>query len=397
MRGSGYFSTEGTMKITDISIRQLNRPPHKIKATPRRSSWGEEAEVANPMSRYPKVKRHRSMWGPKWEGAWCKVTAEDGTWGLGSIWPARPLVSVIEHFSSQLVGESCFATEKLADMMFRMTKGYGTAGLASYAISAVDLALWDLKGKLFAEPVYNIVGGPQKDRIYCYCTGNDVDWYRELGFTAFKLACPYGPADGMDGIHRNDEFVGKAREQIGDKCELMLDCWMAFDVEYTVRLAEVLRPYRLKWMEECLLPEDLDSHVALRERLPWQALSTGEHWYTSMPFQWAINHRVVDILQPDINWCGGMTVCRKICGAAEAAGIDVILHGGGNTVFGQHLSYSMPSVPWAEYYVDTPPGVPLEDVWRLPGQAVPKDGYIVPNDAPGFGLEIPEEWLMPFP
>jgi hypothetical protein len=125
----------------------------------------------------------------------------------------------------------------------------------------VDLALWDLKGKLLQQPVYTLLGGPARERIFCYCTGNDVDWYKELGFKAFKLACPYGPADGLDGIRKNEEFVAQAREVIGEESDLMLDCWMAFDVEYTVRLAETLRPYRLKWMEECLIPEDMDGHV----------------------------------------------------------------------------------------------------------------------------------------
>src|SRR5690606_8674099 len=154
--------------------------------------------------------------------------------------------------------------------MFRLTKPYGTPGLASYAISAIDLALWDALGKLVEQPVYKLLGGPHHSPIFCYATGNDIDWYQELGFKAFKLACPYGPADGLDGRRKNEEFVAKARGTSGDDCEGMLDCWMAFDVEYTVRLAERLRPDKLRWMEECLIPEDLDAHVALRERLPWQ-------------------------------------------------------------------------------------------------------------------------------
>ena len=101
-------------------------------------------------------------------------------------------------------------------------------------------------------------------------------------------------------------------------CELMLDCWMAFDIEYTVRLAETLRPYRLKWIEECLMPDDHDAHVAVRDRLPWQTLATGEHWYTALPFQWAISHHVVDILQPDINWVGGFSTCQEIAAIAGA-------------------------------------------------------------------------------
>jgi L-rhamnonate dehydratase len=349
------------------------------------------------MSRYPKLKSHRSLWLPKWEGVWCKVTVEDGTMGLGYTSHGRPVASVIEdHLAPQLVGEDCLAIEKLADMMFRMTKPYGSTGLASYAVSAIDLALWDLRGKLFNKPVYELLGGPQKDRIFCYCTGNDVDWYQELGFRAFKLACPYGPADGLDGIKKNEEFIARVREQIGDECELMLDCWMAFDVEYSVRLAETLRPYKLRWMEECLIPEDFDAHVALRQRLPWQTLATGEHWYTHVPFQWALNHKVVDIVQPDINWCGGVTTCQKIAMAADAAGTSVILHGGGNTAFGQHFSYATPSVPWLECFIGTPPGVPLEEAWRLPGESYPRDGWLIPSNAPGFGLEIPEAWLQAF-
>lgn len=385
------------MKITEIRAMRLNTPAHAHQTQARRPSWWEEAEVANPMSRYPKVKAHRNLWLPQWEGVWCKVTAEDGTWGIGSTSHGRPVAAVIDdHLAPQLVGEDCLATEKLSDMMFRLTKPYGSTGLASYAISAVDLALWDLRGKLLGQPVYKLLGGAQKERIFCYATGNDVDWYQELGFRAFKLACPYGPADGLDGIDKNEAFVARVREQIGDQCELMLDCWMAFDVEYTVRLAERLRPYRLKWMEECLIPEDFDAHIALRQRLPWQTLATGEHWYTHVPFQWAASHGVADILQPDINWCGGVTTCQKIAAIADAAGISVIMHGGGNSVFGQHFSIATPAVPWLECFVGTPPGVPLAEGWRLPGQAIPQDGWLTPNDAPGFGLDIPAAWLTPF-
>ena len=387
------------MKITEIQAMRLNMPPSQPPKSPaRRPSWAEEAEVANPMSRFPKVKRHRILWLPnKWETVWCKVTLEDGTWGLGSTDHGRAVAAVIDdHLAPQLVGEDVLASDKVADMMFRLTKPYGSTGLAAYAVSAIDLALWDARGKLLEKPVYRLLGGPHKERLYCYATGNDIDWYQELGFTAFKLACPYGPADGLAGLHKNEAFVARVREQIGEACELMLDCWMAFDVEYTVRLAETLRPYRLKWIEECLIPEDFEGHIALRQRLPWQTLATGEHWYTPLPFQWALRHQVVDILQPDINWCGGLTTCLKITAAAEASGASVILHGGARNPFGQHFSFGAAAVPWLEYFIGSPPGVPLEEAPRLPGQVVAKNGWLEPQDAPGFGLEIPEAWLTPF-
>jgi L-rhamnonate dehydratase len=198
------------------------------------------------------------------------------------------------------------------------------------------------------------------------------------------------------GLHKNEAFVAQAREQVGAECDLMLDCWMAFDVDYSVRLAEILRPYRLTWLEECLIPEDFDGHLALRQRLPWQTLATGEHWYTVLPFQWASSHRAVDILQPDINWCGGLTICQKIAGIAAAGGQKVILHGGGNTAYGQHFSYASRAVSWCEYFVGTAPGIPLEQAGHWPGLALPKDGWLLPSDAPGFGLDIPEAWLTPY-
>ncbi len=392
-----FLESEIMHKITDIQAVRVNFPERPPTTPPRRESWWVNDEVANPMSRYPKVKRHRNLWRPKWENLWCKVTLEDGTWGLGSTSHGRPVAAVIDdHLAPMLIGEDGLAIERLSDMMYRLTKPYGTAGLASFAISAIDLALWDAKGKALNQPVYSLIGGPQKDKLFCYVTGNDVDWYQELGFKAFKLACPYGPADGLDGLHKNEELIARVREQIGDDCELMLDCWMAFDVEYTVRLAERLRPYKLKWIEECLLTEDLDAHVELRQRLPWQGLSTGEHWFTHVPFQWALRHNVVDILQPDIEWVGGLTTCIKIAHAAEAAGKHVMLHAGGRNPFGQHFSYAMAAVPWLEYFMAADPGVPLAETITIPGQAVAEAGYLVPNNGPGFGLGIPEAWIEPF-
>jgi L-rhamnonate dehydratase len=385
------------MKITNIQAVRINMPRPEPKTQARRDGWDKVTEVANPMSRFPKVKRHRSLWTPAWEAVWCKVTLEDGTWGVGSTSHGRPVAAVIDdHLAPNLIGEDIFPLEKIADMMFRLTKPYGSTGLASYAVSAVDLALWDALGKLLDKPVYQLLGGPHKEKMFCYATGNDVDWFLELGFRAFKLACPYGPADGLDGLRKNEDLIAQTRELIGDECELMLDCWMAFDVEYTVRLAETLRPYRLRWMEECLIPEDLDAHAALRQRLPWQMLSTGEHWYTHVPFQWAANHKVADILQPDINWCGGVSTCRKIAQIADAAGLSVMLHGGGGNAFGQHFSIAMPSVPWLEYFVGSAPGVPLAELPRLPGEAIPQDGWLIPGDGPGFGLDVPPEWIEPF-
>ena len=393
------------MKIKSIRAVQINLPeigplakPSKVKyETARRPPWVESGPVANPMTRYARYAEYRPSWTPSWPDFGCVVEAEDGTWGFATANHGRPVAALIDDYiGPRLIGESCLATEKCYDMMVRMGAPFGATGLHAYATSAIDLALWDLKGKLLERPVYELLGGPARDELFCYSTGGDTDWYMELGFTATKLPCPCGPADGIDGLERNVELVARTREEVGPKVELMLDCWMAFDIEYAVRLAEELRPYKLKWMEEMLRSEDFDAHATVRERVPWQTLATGEHWYTTVPFQHAASRHLVDILQPDIQWVGGLTAITKICAIAEAVGISVIPHAGGNTPYGQHACYALPAIPWTECFVAAPPGVPPEDAVRLPGVAAPKDGRMVPSDGPGFGVQITEDQLSPF-
>jgi L-rhamnonate dehydratase len=194
------------------------------------------------------------------------------------------------------------------------------------------------------------------------------------------------------------------RDLIGAEAELMLDCWMTFDVDFTVRLAERLRPYRMRWLEEYLDPEDLAGHVAVRERVPWQTLAGGEHLYTRYPFAQVIAARCLDILQPDITWVGGLTETIRICHMAAAANLPVILHGGGLNQWGLHLSVAMPNVPMVEFFIGSDPGVALEEqiasrrdlIWGPALRAVPRDGRIAPADGPGFGLELDDDWFEPY-
>jgi len=377
------------MEIERIYAVDLDLPHPEPETDPRREAWSEEARVANPMTRYPRYTDVRASWTPDLGGLGCVVEASDGTKGFATGSHGTPVASLIdEYLGPRLEDEDPMAIEKIHDMATRMCAPFGAAGLASYAVSAIDLALWDLKGKLLERPVYELLGGPARDELTCYATGNDTDWYMELGFEATKLACPYGPPDGRDGLRRNVDLVADRRETVGDDVEIMLDCWMAFDEAYTVRLANELAPYDLKWIEETLPPEKLDAHESVRERLPGQTLATGEHWYTVDRFQQAAARRLVDVFQPDINWVGGLTAVRKICDVAEAAGISVIPHGGATTPYGQHACYALPAIPRGEYFVGSPPGVPLEETVSLPGTPVPEDGRLVPDDGPGFGVDL---------
>jgi L-rhamnonate dehydratase len=392
------------MKIRSIRAFPIDITPHP-STPPRAPRLPDAGRFVSPLARYPEWRRDPSRWqgSARWHRTACVVTAEDGTWGFGMSLLSGPVVSIInDHLAPNLAGEPCLATEKLYDLMNRMTAQYGRTGVASYAISAVDTALWDLKGKLLSVPVYALLGGPQKERIFCYGSNTilaygleeSLSWYLELGFKAVKVFLVYGPADGLEGLHRNVEMVARAREIVGDDVELALDCWMSLDLEYAVRLIEELRPFKLKWVEDILLPEDEQGYVRLRQRVPWQTLATGEHWYTPHPFARAAAEGLVDIFQPDALWAGGITALVRIGHIAEAFGQSMIAHAGMNYPFGQHLSFALPAVAWGERSEGvSPPGVPLEEMVALPGTPVIRDGYLTPSDAPGFGLEIDEAWL----
>jgi L-rhamnonate dehydratase len=385
------------VKIKEIKAFSIKLAPQIKTASrvPRQETRG----FRGPMTRYPGYRERMD----RWNRTACLVTAEDGTTGFGISPHGGPCVNIInEQFAPLLTGENCMATEKLWDLMNRGVAHFSPMGLTSHAISAVDVALWDLKGKLLERPVYELLGGPQKDRIFCYASNTDrsygiensLKWFLELGFKAVKVFLVHGPDEGLEGLRRNEEDVALARRTVGDEVEVAVDAWMGLDVEYTVRLVEALKPYRIKWLEDYLFPDDFEAYDQVRRRVPGQTLATGEHWYSPKPFSAAARRGLVDIFQPDVLWVGGISSALRICHIAEVAGISVIPHGSMNYPYGQHVAFSQPAVFWGERSEGvSPPGVPLEEMVLLPGTPIIRDGYLVPSDAPGFGLEITDKWL----
>ncbi len=143
------------------------------------------------------------------------------------------------------------------------------------------------------------------------------------------------------------------------------------------------------------MPTDLEGHIALKRAAPWMPIATGEDHHGRHAFRQLVEHRCVDVLQPDINWCGGLSEAVKIYTIGEAAGLISIPHGGANSPFGQHFAMALPESPMAEYWLGTDPGIPLEEVRPLPGMAMPRNGSVVPSDAPGFGLSIDSDYIAP--
>jgi L-rhamnonate dehydratase len=386
-----------TVRIVAIRSVSIDFPVTRATSKPRRPAATESNLRIHPINKYPEFSRGRE----KVPGAipsdfWVQVIADDGTFGIAPGSWGKPTEFLVEElFAPLLVGRDCLATELSSDIMWRASQRQGPDGLVSVARSAIDLALWDLKGKLLGQPVYTLLGGPVREKIPLYCTTDDLDWGLELGFDQFKISNPAHYDDGIAGLNAIEEAVSKARETIGPARELMLNPVMSFNVEYTLRVAECLRPYRLRWLEEPLMPGDPAGYEELKRAITWLPLATGEDHYGRHSFRQLLERRAIDVIQPDIRWCGGLTELVKIYNLAEAFGVITVPHFAANNPYGQHFAFAMPESPVAEYFINSAPGVPLEEARKVPGVAVPTDGYLVPSDAPGFGVEVAEEWIRP--
>lgn len=385
------------MKIKSIETFRLVLPPKQPSTKSRRTNYNSRVKRAHPINKYPEFPRSQGkIPGQSTKEIWVKITAENGVYGLGNSrgWAEVLDLFIRQHFVPLLLGRDCFATDFLNDLMWRMSHRAGPAGIATLARSVMDLALWDLKGKLLEKPVYSLLGGPSRDAVTYYCTGDDIDWAMELGFTGFKLSNPVFHEEGTQGLNILEDKIAKAREMVGPNAELMLNPTGSYNVEFAARVMERLKPYGLRWLEEPLMNHDIAGLVELKRAVPTVPIATGEGLQGRHIFRELVERRCVDILQPDIRICGGLTEAIKIYTIGESAGLATIVHAG-FTAAGQHYSFAMPECPMAEYWLGSDPGVPLEETHRIPGVPVPVNGRLVPSDAPGFGFEILECQLMP--
>lgn len=352
--------------------------------------WIVDTPIANPMSIYEQYKANRTSWGINALGTVVvEVELDNGIIGIGTSIGGDPACYIIErHLNRFIEGQDPRDVELIWDQMWRGTMNYGRKGLPIQAISAVDLAIWDCLGKLHDEPVYNLIGGKTKDRLRVYATTARPDKAKEMGFIGAKIPCAYGPGDGDEGLKKNIEIIAAAREAVGPDFPLMLDCYMSLSVPYTIKLAQAMKPYNFRWIEECLPPDDYEGYAELKRRIDWMLVTTGEHEYTRYGFRQLIERKAADILQPDINWVGGLTESLKIYSMAAAYDIPCVPHG--SSVFSYHMQYARTNAPFAEFLIMSPQAdriVPLFGDLFV-DEPVPKDGYLDLPDKPGWGVEL---------
>ena len=272
--------------------------------------------------------------------------------------------------------------ESLWDDMYAHTLAYGQKGLAIMAISGVDLALWDLRGKADQSPVVRLLGGQTGQEIPTYTTLWDDPSDEQLAqHRAFKMHMERH--SGADPVTAVVAAVQRLRSRLNSDQQLMLDAWMRWDVATTLAVDREIQGLGIGWIEEPLPADDLDGYRQLRAEMSLP-IAGGEHEFTFRGFRPLIDERLHDILQPDVCWCGGLTQLIQIYQAAQSTGLRVCPHRGAE-LWGLHALAALDQQPLAES------GRPWM-TW-VGGQPAIQDGTIRLTDRPGFGAIIDEDNL----
>ena len=327
--------------------------------------------------------------------AYVEIETDEGALGIfGPIFEESAHL-IRTKLTPHLVGQDPLAGERLWDVLYRQDR-HARKGYEMMAISAVDCALWDLRGKILDLPVHRLLGGPTRDRVPCYASmlGSSLDpgLVRERaqevvaqGFRAQKWFFRYGPGDGLEGLERNVALARTVREAVGPTIEIMFDAWMGWDLTYTLRMLERIAEFRPRWMEEAVPPDRIGDFAAIRRAGHGVPIATGEHEYTRWGFLQLLQADAVDVIQADPDWCGGISELVKICTLASAFGRHVVPHGHSLEAAVQVIAAQPPGTcPMAEFLLRSQP---IAQHFHLdPPQ--PVDGAVPLPTRPGLGIVI---------
>jgi L-rhamnonate dehydratase len=336
-----------------------------------------------------------------------EVFTDDGLLGIGNAALAPQVTKqVIDlYLKPLLIGRDPWDIEFLWQTMYRKTMAFGRKGIGIVAISAIDIALWDILGKSAKQPVYRLLGGRTKPRIPVYASRlysvelNELEAeakrYKKEGYKAMKLRFGWGPTDGAAGMQHNLALVHAVREAVGDGVDVMADAYMGWTLDYAKRMLPLLEPFHLRWLEEPVIPDDVLGYAELKSygRVP---IAGGEHEFTVYGFRDLLQARALDYIQFDTNRVGGITQARKIAALAEAYSVPVIPHAG--QMHNYHVVMASLNSPMAEYFPVVDVEVGNELFWYIfNGEPKAKDGSIdLDERVPGLGLTINEAALEKF-
>jgi L-alanine-DL-glutamate epimerase-like enolase superfamily enzyme len=336
-----------------------------------------------------------------------EVMTDTGLVGIGeaALSPRLAKQAIDLYLKPILIGADPLDIEYLWQSMYRWTMAFGRKGVGMTAISAVDIALWDLFGKATHQPVFRLLGGRTKRRIPVYASrlysqpldalAAEAKAYKDAGYAAMKLRFGWGPTDGAAGMQKNVDLVRTVREVVGDGVDIMADAYMGWNLDYARRMIPRLESFHLRWLEEPVIPDDLAGYVELKKmgRIP---IAGGEHAFTQFEVRDLLEARAVDYLQIDTNRVGGITQARKISALAESFQVPVVPHAG--QMHNYHVVMASVNCPMAEYFPPVDVEVGNELFWYIfEGEPVAEGGSIdLRDDLPGLGLTINEKGLTRF-
>ena len=295
-----------------------------------------------------------------------------------------------------LIGEDPFETERLWDKMYRANIYAGRRGIAIHAMSGLDMALWDIKGKALGMPVWKLLGGGFHKKIRCYAsslfgatpaiTGERARQFAGQGFTAVKFGWdPMGPDEKTDIA-----LVREARKGLGDDVDLMIDAGLAWDAKTAIQRARAFSESKIFWLEEPLRPDDYDGYRKLSEATDLR-IAAGEEESNRLSFLELMDRGRIDVVQVDLTRCGGFTEGMKIASLAADRSLPVANHGFTtyiNVMASLHWLNSVPNALICEFVAEA--GTTLRD--QLTRQRVrAKDGYLDMPEEPGLGIELNDD------
>lgn len=336
-----------------------------------------------------------------------EIETDAGHVGLGNaaLAPRLAKAAIDLYLTPLLLGADPWDVEFLWQHMYRRTIAFGRKGIGMVAISAVDIALWDLIGKAARQPVFRLLGGRTRPRIPVYASrlysqpldalAAEAARYKSDGYRAVKMRFGWGPAGGAEGMRRNVDLVRTVREAVGDEIDIMADAYMGWTLDYARRMIPLLEPFHLRWLEEPVIPDDAGGYAALKAlgRVP---IAGGEHGFTIHEFRDLLEARALDYVQFDTNRVGGISQARKIAALAESFGVPVVPHAG--QVHNYHIVMASLNSPMAEYFPPVDVEVGNELFWYIfDGEPSAQDGAIdLRDDVPGLGLTVNEPALARF-
>lgn len=327
-----------------------------------------------------------------------EIRTDEGLTGIGSCFTSRPFVEAsLTLLKPWLVGETVFEAERVSEKLRQLSFWQGRGGAVEHTISGLDIALWDLMGQALGQPVSRLLGGNYRDRIKPYASilFDDPPRLREKlqqqvarGFRAIKMGWrPFGRVS-----RRLDErLIKTAREAVGGEVELMVDAggseqYWPHGVSWARETAKMLGDYEVTWFEEALRPDDLEGFKELRQSSP-VLIATGEVFTRRQTFQPYITQRALDIIQPDMTKCGGLSEGRRMSWLAYDHGVLLVPHGW-NTAIGVAadlaLTAAMPVARWIEYQT----GVAYIDELIDPPFRLDEDGLLPVPTGPGLGITL---------